>query len=105
MNAIKVPYYLLPHENGWAIRQAETQRISEFFPDRAEAEKAGQEAAYQADTVLIVYDESGQIERIDNPEDLLRFKPEIQARLERHLRGEEELVDFDEAMQALGLDE
>lgn len=38
-------------------------------------------------------------------EDSLRFKPELQQRLERHVRGEEKVVDFAEAMKALGLDD
>ena len=102
MNAIKVPYYLLPHENGWAIRRAENPRIVETFPDKMDAEKAGQNAAFEADTVLIVYDESGQIERVDDPEDLLRFKPEIEARLERFQRGEYKSRPLKDALKDLG---
>lgn len=108
MIALNTPFYVLPYEQrDWAIRRADSEKtaVIRVFSDKSQAILAGTKIALDAGTVLIVYDTNGQIERVSDPEADLKFKPEFQEQIERHLRGEEELIDFDEAMKALGLDE
>jgi hypothetical protein len=99
MMAQKVPYYVIPYDNGWAVRRAEQDRILEQFTEKTAAIMAGQQVAYQAGTGLIVYDTAGDIEHVDDPEDNLKFKPEIEARLERFQRGEYKSRRFKAALK------
>ncbi|GIK66849.1 MAG: hypothetical protein BroJett018_46430 [Chloroflexota bacterium] len=108
MIALNTPFYVLPYQQrDWAIRRADSEKagVIRVFSDKSQAIKEAEKIALDAGTVLIVYDVNGQIERVTDPETDLKFKPEFQEQIERHLRGEEELIDFDEAMKALGLDE
>lgn len=60
-------HHLVPDPNrGWAIRRAQSDRISAHAPTKAEAERIGREISRNQGTEFFIHGRDGRIQRRDS---------------------------------------
>ena len=58
--------HVVPHEDGWAVRGAGSQRASSVHPTQGEAIEAGRNIARNQGTELFIHDRHGRIRERDS---------------------------------------
>ena len=55
-------YHVIPHPNGWAVRQPMSKASCFFFKTHDEAVQFGQELAQSSNSTLVIHDSRGDFE-------------------------------------------
>lgn len=58
--------HVVPHEDGWAVRGAGSQRATEIFDRKSDAVQRGREIAQNQGTELIIHGTNGKIQSRDS---------------------------------------
>lgn len=60
-------HHLVPNPDfGWAVRRAQSDRISAHAPTKAEAERIGREISRNQGTEFVIHGRDGKIQRKDS---------------------------------------
>ncbi|MDZ7854776.1 DUF2188 domain-containing protein [Sphaerotilus sp.] len=58
--------HVVPHEDGWAVRGAGTERVTQVFDHKQDAVSRAREIAKNQQTELVVHGQNGQIQYKDS---------------------------------------
>ncbi len=59
-------HHVVPHDDTWAVRRANSERISQTFDTQREAIERGREISRNQKTELIIHSKDGLINRRDS---------------------------------------
>lgn len=59
-------HHVVPHDGGWAVRKAGSDRVSEKFDRQSDAIDRGRDISRNQGTELIIHDKHGVINRRDS---------------------------------------
>lgn len=66
MSAKKSNHHVVPHNDGWAVRRENSDRVSATFPTQREAIESGRSISQNQRTELFIHRPNGQIRERDS---------------------------------------